>query len=86
MYHYNSIHGFTDLFWIRLDEYLVKYCANSLTELEFLHRELSFEKLQITFPNIQKIQLTNCYLDDFITKFNERFPKMRSLELARGYY
>lgn len=80
-----AYYGFTDLFWMHFDEYVKKYCANYITELEFYIRNRSFENLQISFPNVETVRLLNCNLDKSITKFNERFPKMRGLELARGY-
>lgn len=68
-----------------LDECMTKYCANYLTELKITDRNRSFKHLETSFPNIENVQLLNCDLDKSITKFNERFPKMRKLELAHAF-
>lgn len=84
--------AFTDPFSMQLDKYVAKYCANYITRLEILgkhedaFKKYTFENLQITFPNVEKVILLNCKLDQFIIKFNERFPRMRSLVLARDYF
>lgn len=75
----------TAIFWTYLDEYVKQYCANNLTQLAFWSRMISFENLQITFPSVENVRFIDCKLNKTITKFNARFPKMRSLEFAIGY-
>lgn len=72
----------SDMYLSHLDDYLIEYCANYLTDLAIAGRHRSFAKFQASFPNVENVQLLDCSLDRPITKFNERFPKLRRLELA----
>lgn len=76
----------TAKFWKHIDEYVAKYCVNNLTQFDVWRRDMTFENLQTTFPNVEEVRLIDCKLDGTISKFNERFPKMRTLELATSYY
>lgn len=76
----------TGTFWTHLDEYVANYCANNIKELEIWGRKNNFENLQVTFSCVEKVRLIECKLDETITKLNERFPKMRSLEFAINYF
>lgn len=63
-----------------LYRYIVQFCANYLKELEFKGGNFNFGNLQVSFPSVEHVRFFGCNLDRTITKFNERFPKMRSLE------
>lgn len=83
---YLIYYEFTKPFWMELDKYVENYCANYISRLEILGRKCSFRNLPSTFPRVENVVLLSCELDGRITELNERFPKMRSLVLARDFF
>lgn len=73
------------LFCSRLDLYIIKYSINYVKELEIYGYEYALKNIQKPFPNVENIRLILCDLDKSSTKFNDWFPKLRSLEFARDF-
>lgn len=73
------------LFCSRLDIYISKYSIDYVTEFEIYGYENALKNIQRPFPNVEKLRLILCDLDQSSTKFNEWFPKLRSLEFARDF-
>lgn len=69
------------------NEYLFKYCADSLLEIEFyINNSTMLMNLRIEnwkpFTNVEKVLFSNSTLDTQLISFNELFPKLRSLEFC----
>lgn len=64
-----------------LNHYVIKYCSNSMLELETFNCSECMHIISKTrFPNVKNVSLINCITRQKITKLDECFPNINRLE------
>ncbi|XP_031617187.1 uncharacterized protein LOC116337041 [Contarinia nasturtii] len=66
-----------------IDLYINQYCSDYVKEIVFCwSMKGAMKNLTKPFPNVWSLAFSSCYLEDEITNFNEKFPKMKRLKFS----
>lgn len=69
----------------RLDQYINRYCAESLSTITFYDKfGFSIENYVKPFVEVDTIRLLHCGLEQKLPKFNDWFPNLSTLDINQG--